>query len=101
VSAVAATAAPTTVSRPGGTSAGSGPPAPRPSLPARALMAIIRIYQGIRGGRPSPCRYWPTCSAYAEEAVARHGAARGSLLAVRRVARCHPWGGRGVDPVPD
>ncbi|HTZ09613.1 MAG TPA: membrane protein insertion efficiency factor YidD, partial [Acidimicrobiales bacterium] len=52
-------------------------------------------------GRPSPCRYLPTCSDYAAEALERHGAGRGSWLAVRRLGRCHPWGGRGVDPVPD
>ena len=65
-----------------------------------ALVGFIRFYQGIRAGRPSPCRYLPTCSAYAREAVERHGARRGTWLALRRVARCHPWGGRGVDPVP-
>ena len=46
------------------------------------------------------CRYWPSCSAYAEEAFARHGAVRGAYLSVRRLMRCHPWGGHGVDPVP-
>jgi len=69
--------------------------------PARAaLLRIIGFYQALRTGRPSPCRYWPTCSDYARDAIERHGAARGSLLAVRRVLRCHPWGGHGVDPVP-
>ena len=65
-----------------------------------ALIRIIRLYQAIRAGRPSPCRYWPTCSDYALEAVELHGPGRGSLLAARRVLRCHPWGGQGVDPVP-
>jgi putative membrane protein insertion efficiency factor len=70
--------------------------------PARgAVIRIIRFYQALRAGRPSPCRFWPTCSDYALDAVERHGAARGSLLAVRRVLRCHPWGGHGVDPVPE
>jgi len=65
-----------------------------------ALIRIIGLYQAFRAGRASPCRYWPTCSEYAAEAVERHGAARGSLLALRRVLRCHPWGGHGFDPVP-
>jgi putative membrane protein insertion efficiency factor len=71
------------------------------SLTARGLRQVIRAYQVVRGGRPSPCRYWPSCSAYALEAIDRHGATRGTWLAARRIARCHPWGGHGVDPVPD
>ena len=47
------------------------------------------------------CRFHPTCSQYALEAIRRHGACRGSLLAIRRLCRCHPWGGFGCDPVPD
>ncbi|HZT66182.1 MAG TPA: membrane protein insertion efficiency factor YidD [Acidimicrobiales bacterium] len=72
-----------------------------PGLGARALLAAIRGYQRLTAGRPSPCRYWPSCSNYAYEAVERHGALRGSWLAGRRLSRCHPWGGHGVDPVPD
>jgi len=68
---------------------------------ARGLIALIRLYQAARHGRPSPCRYLPTCSVYAIEALERHGAVRGSLLAARRLARCHPFGGFGVDPVPE
>ena len=71
------------------------------SPPARALLRAIALYQAARAGRPSPCRYWPSCSAYAAEAVERHGAARGSWLAAKRLGRCHPWGGHGVDPVPE
>ena len=68
---------------------------------ARALAVPVRVYQLVRAGRPSPCRYWPTCSSYALEALARHGALRGTWLTVRRVCRCHPWGGWGSDPVPE
>lgn len=67
---------------------------------ARALTAFVHLYQAARFGRPSPCRFTPSCSAYAEEALTEHGAARGSWLALRRVARCNPWGGSGFDPVP-
>ncbi len=67
----------------------------------RALRAAVRAYQRLRAGRPSPCRFDPSCSTYALQALERHGAARGSWLAVRRVGRCHPWGGHGSDPVPD
>jgi putative membrane protein insertion efficiency factor len=71
------------------------------TLPARALVAVLRGYRGLVSpmlGRH--CRYEPTCSAYALEAVSRHGAVGGALLAVRRVARCHPWAPGGYDPVP-
>lgn len=71
------------------------------SAVARVLRALVRAYQTIRAGRPSPCRFLPSCSAYAVEALEVHGAARGSWLAVRRVCRCHPWGGHGWDPVPE
>ena len=68
---------------------------------ARALSAAVAGYQVLGRGRPSPCRYEPSCSVYAREALEQHGAARGSWLAVRRLARCHPWGGHGWDPVPE
>ena len=71
------------------------------SLPARAIAWCIRLYQRARAGRPSPCRFFPTCSAYALEAVEVHGAVRGSALAARRLARCHPWGAHGIDLVPE
>jgi uncharacterized protein len=74
---------------------------PRLPLVRTALIRIIGLYQGLRGTRPSPCRFWPTCSNYAVEAIERHGAGRGTFLALRRVLRCHPWGGHGVDPVPE
>jgi uncharacterized protein len=75
--------------------------AARLSLPARLLHAVIRAYQWAFAARTSPCRYTPTCSSYALEAVERHGFVRGSWLAARRLARCHPWGGHGWDPVPE
>ncbi len=50
---------------------------------------------------PAHCRYWPTCSAYANTALRDHGVLGGGWLALRRIARCHPWGGSGYDPVPD
>lgn len=71
------------------------------SRPGRALTALIGLYQQARAGRPSPCRFFPTCSAYALEAVEVHGALRGSALAARRLCRCHPWGAHGIDLVPE
>lgn len=69
-------------------------------LGTRAAVALLRAYQGARAGAVSPCRFYPSCSAYALEAVERHGAARGLWLAARRIARCRPMGGHGVDLVP-
>lgn len=67
----------------------------------RILTALIRFYQvAISPWTPPSCRYAPTCSAYALEAIRLHGAARGGWLAVKRFASCHPWGGHGYDPVP-
>ena len=68
---------------------------------ARALRWFVRSYQHLRAGRPSPCRFTPSCSAYAIDALETHGARRGTWLAVRRLGRCHPWGGSGWDPVPE
>ncbi|MBJ32150.1 MAG: membrane protein insertion efficiency factor YidD [Acidimicrobiaceae bacterium] len=67
---------------------------------ARLLLRGVRAYQRAVNGRPTPCRYLPTCSNYALDAVEGHGALRGTVLTVRRLARCHPWGGQGWDPVP-
>ncbi len=72
----------------------------RPSPGARPLMALVRAYRRVTAGRPSPCRYDPTCSAYALDALEQHGALRGLWLTARRLGRCHPWGGHGWDPVP-
>jgi len=71
-----------------------------PTLVARALIMPLRAYQALRGGRPSPCHFVPSCSAYAIEAIELHGSLPGSWLALRRVLRCRPFGSRGFDPVP-
>ena len=75
-------------------------PALRPSLPARAALALVHLYQRITANRPSPCRYVPTCSSYSLDAFEQHGFVRGLWLTARRISRCHPWGGHGWDPVP-
>lgn len=71
------------------------------SVPQRLALALIRAYQLLLspmfGGS---CRYLPSCSDYAVEAVTRFGAIRGSWLSARRLARCHPLGGHGIDAVP-
>ena len=81
----------------------SAAPVPRPSpgLATRAVLGTVRLYQLLRAGRPSPCRYVPSCSDYAHQAVEVHGLRRGGLLALRRLARCHPWARYGLDPVPE
>ncbi|GAA0729348.1 membrane protein insertion efficiency factor YidD [Sphingomonas japonica] len=68
---------------------------------ARLFILVARGWQvGPSRALPSTCRYAPSCSAYAIEAVGRYGAAKGGWLALRRIVRCHPWGGHGYDPVP-
>lgn len=64
------------------------------------LIAAVRWYQRGFAGRPSPCRFTPTCSCYAVEALETHGAGRGLWLTVRRLLRCRPFGPSGFDPVP-
>jgi len=72
------------------------------TLPARALVALVSSYRRfispLLGAR---CRFHPTCSAYAQEAITQHGVGRGASLALRRIARCHPWNAGGIDPVPE
>jgi putative membrane protein insertion efficiency factor len=70
-------------------------------LPQRLLALLIRGYQRLLSPLlPPSCRFHPSCSQYALEAIHRHGALKGSWLAVRRLARCHPFNAGGFDPVP-
>ncbi len=64
------------------------------------VVKIIRGYQHLMAWRPPHCRFAPSCSQYALEAVVEHGAVRGSWLGLRRISRCHPWNPGGFDPVP-
>jgi uncharacterized protein len=67
----------------------------------RLLIGAVRLYQiGIAPFLPPSCRFTPSCSVYAIEALERYGAARGSWLAIRRIGRCHPFHAGGYDPVP-
>jgi hypothetical protein len=83
----------------------------RPAIPARILLALLRLYQftvspllhGISrmiAPAPTGCRFLPTCSEYAAQAIEIHGATRGAWLALRRLLRCHPFSRGGLDPVP-
>lgn len=71
-------------------------------LPQQTLLAALRFYKaGISPILPPSCRFEPSCSEYARVAIERFGAARGSWLAMKRLGRCHPFGGQGFDPVPE
>lgn len=72
------------------------------TLPQRLLILLLMAYRAVISPLYGQvCRFFPSCSAYALEAVTVHGAVRGSYLAVRRLMRCHPWNSGGLDPVPD
>ena len=67
----------------------------------KLFIAIIRFYQLVISPiLPSACRYTPTCSAYGIDALKKHGPIKGSVLTIKRIMRCNPWGGHGEDPVP-
>lgn len=71
------------------------------SIAALPFIALIRCYQYcISPLKPQTCRYSPTCSSYSLEAVKKYGPVKGLWLAIKRISRCHPWGGSGYDPVP-
>ena len=71
------------------------------SIPPRAVIALLRAYKVLFSVQfAGSCRYWPSCSEYASEAVRRFGVVAGSWLAMRRLSRCHPLGASGYDPVP-
>ena len=67
----------------------------------KLILAMISGYQKMRSGRIAPCRFYPSCSHYAYEAVEVHGALRGSALALRRISKCSPLGPHGIDLVPE
>jgi putative membrane protein insertion efficiency factor len=78
------------------------------NLIQQTLILAVRVYRGTLSpaqtflfGSTEGCRFTPTCSQYAMEAIQQHGAAAGSVLAAKRLCRCHPWGGGGHDPVPE
>lgn len=85
----------------------AAPESPRAAAPSArrgplqaAVVGVVKGYQAMRSGHPSPCRFHPTCSAYAIEALELHGTWRGGMLALRRIGRCRPFGGHGIDLVP-
>jgi putative membrane protein insertion efficiency factor len=82
-------------------------PDPTKTIPAKVAVGMIRLYQWtlsplwvLVAGSAAKCRYTPTCSHYAVEAIEVHGAVKGIFLGAKRICRCHPWGGFGHDPVP-
>lgn len=74
----------------------------RASASAKTLLLVIKAYRYLISPLlPSRCRFYPTCSVYAAEAIQRYGAWQGGRLALKRLSKCHPWGSHGVDLVPD
>jgi len=70
-------------------------------IPEKLLIAFVYFYKySISPLYPSTCRYSPTCSTYMVEALKKHGAIKGFFLGIKRIGKCHPWGGHGFDPVP-
>jgi putative membrane protein insertion efficiency factor len=71
------------------------------SIVGAFFLMLIKIYQYLISPiLPNACRYTPTCSAYGIQAIKKHGPFKGGWLTIRRISRCHPWGGHGHDPVP-
>lgn len=67
----------------------------------KLALLMVKFYQlSIRPLLPNACRYTPSCSEYATEAITKYGALKGSWMGLKRISRCHPWGGHGYDPVP-
>ena len=88
--------------QPGSTDSTAGPGRPvKRSMVKRSMVGLIHLYQMLSANRPPSCRYTPSCSHYAVEAIEVHGVARGSWLAAKRLGRCRPFGSFGYDPVPE
>ena len=67
----------------------------------KTMVSTIGAYQSIFSGRPSTCRFFPSCSSYAIESFEKQGFFKGFFLIIKRISRCNPWGGHGLDPVPE